>query len=142
LESQRFNQKYHSYEEITNIPDRLRWCRYHKGLIQKEVADCVGISRIAYISMEKGELDCFNREIVDKLAEFYQIPVFDLLDDYNQFLYLGQGHMTKACREKLGMSQKEFAKFVGTPANSIYVWESEKKHLTKQSWEKYYKDKV
>lgn len=35
LEAQQFNQQYHSYEEIQNVPDRLRWCRHHMGLMQK-----------------------------------------------------------------------------------------------------------
>lgn len=31
LEAQRFNWKYHSYTDIENIPDRLRWCRRRQG---------------------------------------------------------------------------------------------------------------
>ena len=49
LEAQQFNQQYHSYEEIQNVPDRLRWCRHHMGLMQKEVAEQIGISRGHYI---------------------------------------------------------------------------------------------
>ena len=39
LEAQLFNQQYQHYEDITNVSDRLRWCRYHMGLMQKEVAE-------------------------------------------------------------------------------------------------------
>ena len=28
LEAQLFNKQYHSYEDIDNIPDRLRFCRH------------------------------------------------------------------------------------------------------------------
>ena len=48
LESQKFNQKYHSYDEIENIPDRLRWCRHHLGLMQIEAAELLGITRGMY----------------------------------------------------------------------------------------------
>lgn len=36
LEAQLFNQQYQNYEDIKNVPDRLRWCRHHMGLMQKE----------------------------------------------------------------------------------------------------------
>ena len=39
LEAQLFNQQYQNYEDIPNVQDRLRWCRHHMGLMQKEVAD-------------------------------------------------------------------------------------------------------
>jgi hypothetical protein len=31
LEAQQFNRRYHSYEEISSVPNRLRWCRYQQG---------------------------------------------------------------------------------------------------------------
>ena len=36
------------YEEIDNVPDRLRWCRQSRGLMQTEVADRVGMSHNVY----------------------------------------------------------------------------------------------
>ena len=83
LEAQLFNQQYQNYEDIPNVQDRLRWCRHHMGLMQKEVADLIGITRGHYIDFEVGYVDHYPKEIVDKLAELYQVPVDDLLDDYN-----------------------------------------------------------
>jgi len=51
LEAQLLNQQYHSYEEIDNVPDRLRWCRHQMGLMQKEVADLLDITRGHYIDL-------------------------------------------------------------------------------------------
>ena len=51
LEAQLFNQHYQNYEDIPNVPDRLRWYRHHMGLMQKEVAELIGISRGHYIDM-------------------------------------------------------------------------------------------
>lgn len=82
LEAQQFDQQYHSYEEIQNVPDRLRWCRHHMGLMQKEVAEQIGISRGHYIDYEVGYVDYYPKEVVDRLADFYHIPVEDLLDEY------------------------------------------------------------
>ena len=39
---------YHSYSEITNPSDRMRWCRYRLGLLQKDVAAMVGIEEWLY----------------------------------------------------------------------------------------------
>ena len=75
MEAQLFNQKYHSYEEIDNVPDRLRWCRHQMGLMQKEVADLLGITRGHYINFEMGYVDYYPKEIVDKLAEVFGVPV-------------------------------------------------------------------
>ena len=54
LEAQLFNQQYQNYEDIPNVQDRLRWCRHHMGLMQKEVADLIGITRGHYIDFEVG----------------------------------------------------------------------------------------
>ena len=52
LEAQLFNQQYQNYEDIPNVQDRLRWCRHHMGLMQKEVAELIGITRGHYIDFE------------------------------------------------------------------------------------------
>ena len=142
LEAQLFNQQYQNYEDILNVPDRLRWCRHHMGLMQKEVAELIGISRGHYIDFEVGYVDHYPKEIVDKLAELYQIPVDDLLDDYNRFLYKGQGKLIREYRESLGLKKKPFARLMGIEPNSLRAWESDQKRMFKDSWEKYFKGKI
>lgn len=63
LEAQLFNQQYQNYEDIPNVPDRLRWCRHHMGLMQKEVAELIGISRGHYIDFEVGYVDYYPKEL-------------------------------------------------------------------------------
>ena len=132
LEAQLFNQQYQNYEDIPNVQDRLRWCRHHMGLMQKEVADLIGITRGHYIDFE----------IVDKLAELYQIPVDDLLDDYNRFLYKGQGKMIREYRESLGLKKKQLARLIGVDPNLLRAWEADQKRMNINSWNKYFKDKI
>ena len=112
LEAQLINQRYQNYEDIPTVHDRLRWCRHHKGLTQKEVAELTGISHSRYSDMENGAVDYYTKEIADKLAAFYEIPVYDLLDDYNLFLYTGQGKLIREYRESLGMKIKPFGALV------------------------------
>ena len=139
-EAQQFNQQYHSYEEIQNVPDRLRWCRHHMGLMQKEVAEQIGISRGHYIDYEVGYVDYYPKEVVDRLADFYHIPVEDLLDEYNLFLYKGQGKMLKECREKMGLKKKPFARMLHVDPNTYRNWESDKKRMFRITWEKYFRE--
>ena len=86
LEAQLFNQQYRNYEDIPNVQDKLRWCCHHMGLMQKEVVELIGITRGHYIDFEVGYVEHYPKEIVDKLAALYQIPIDDRLDDYNRFL--------------------------------------------------------
>lgn len=52
LEAQLFNKQYQRYEEIQSIPERLKWHRYQNGLMQKEVADILGVTRRKYQKLE------------------------------------------------------------------------------------------
>ena len=53
-EAQAFFHLYHSYSEITNPSDRMRWCRYSLGLLQKDVAAMVGMEEWLYRDLESG----------------------------------------------------------------------------------------
>ena len=50
-DAQQFQLQYHSYGELSTVQDRLCWCRHHMGLMQKEVADRIGISRCQYMDL-------------------------------------------------------------------------------------------
>lgn len=142
LEAQLFNQQYYRYEELTNISDRLRWCRHRLGLMQKEVAELIGITQAHYRNYEVGHVDYCPKEIVDKLAVLFGISAKDLLDDYNLFLYRGQGEMIKKCRESFGMERKEFAKMIHVNARLLGAWELKRKRISINSWNRYFKDIV
>ena len=90
-EAQAFFHMYHSYSEITNPSDRMRWCRYSLGLLQKDVAAMVGMEEWLYRDLESGAFHrSFTPELADKLAALYGIPVEDILDDYTLFLHRGR----------------------------------------------------
>lgn len=81
-EAIKFNQQYHKYEDVPDVQDKLRWCRYHMGLSQKEVADLIGINRSVYIKYENGKIVHYKKDIVNKLAKLYNVPVNDFLLGY------------------------------------------------------------
>jgi len=106
LEATQFNQRYRRYEEIDNVPDRLRWCRHSRRLMQVEVADKVGMTHSVYKAIEEGFTQHIEPEKVDRLAQFYGVPVTDFLDEFNHFLYDGQAVRIRAYRESFGMGKK------------------------------------
>ena len=142
LEAQLFNQQYYSYDEIQTVPERLRWCRHHMGFMQKEVAEQIGVKRTHYIEFETGNVDYYPKEIVDKLAGLYQIPVEDLLDEYTQFLYTGQGRLIREYRERLGLQKKPFARQLGIDPRTLRGWENETIRVKRGSWERYFKESI
>lgn len=79
LDAYCFLARYHSYGDIPNVPDRLRWLRHTKGLMQKEVAKIAGIHSRTYSDLESGVTHRVPLPVADTLAAFYQVPVDDLI---------------------------------------------------------------
>ena len=123
-EAQEFFRMYHSYADIPNPWDRLRWCRYGLDLLQKEVAAMVGMEEWLYRDLESGAFHCsFTPELADKLAALYGIPVEDILDDYTLFLHRGGGDFLRRYRE---------AKVSRT---SIRCWENGQKTISRKCFD-------
>lgn len=54
------HERYRRYEDIASIPDRLRWRRHELGLLQKEVAAKIGVTRAVYTSLETENIDSYD----------------------------------------------------------------------------------
>ena len=139
LDAQLFHQKYRRYEDITSIPNRLRWCRYARGLTQEEVAAAVGISQDAYSRLEVSGKEMPSFEMFERLADFFDIPVYDLLDDYHQFLSRGQAQQIRAIWYRLGMSVPQFARHHGIYPEYVYAWENESVTISRKMWQMCFK---
>ena len=137
-EAQRFRGRHLSFDEIDNVPDRLRWCRQSMGLMQREVAAEIGISRYRFMELENGACQAYPLDIMDKLSAFYEVPLDCLLDDYNRFLIQGQAQKLPEYRERMGLSLKEFAAQAGIPETSLREWETGRKRISRASWEKFF----
>ncbi len=104
------------------------------------MAQAVGISRSAYINLEIGAVDHCSRKVADRLAAFYGIGIETLLDDYNLFLYRGQGSEILKLRQQVRMGKKPFARSLGVSDSSLRDWEAERKRVSRKSWERYFKE--
>ena len=117
LESEKFNIRFSDPSEITEIADKLRYHRYRKALLQREVADYIGVDRSTYIHYEEYGRDYYPLDNMEKLAALFGVPVTELLDDFNMFLYNDQGKQIRKKRlsEKMGTEQSAyFQKHMGT----------------------------
>lgn len=142
LEATMMNKTYHSYSEIVSIPDRLRWLRHSKGLMQREAAQIAGVTRSVYMDIEGGITQHLPKCLLENLSSFYEVPAADFLDEYNRFLSDGQAKRIRAYRNALGMGRKPFCRYTGIPLTSLRGWEDGKKEVSRKSWEMYFKGRA
>lgn len=139
LEAEKFNIRFTDPSQITEMSDKLRWYRYKKALLQREVANIIGVDNSTYLHYESGEYEYIPLETMKRIAAIYEISVTDLLDEYNTFLYHGQGEQIKAKRKSLHMTQREYAKYLGVSFGNLQNWEQNSVRMFKRTWEKYFK---
>ena len=135
-EAERVNIGSDSPEKFDTVADKLRYYRHKKGLLQREVADYVGIERTTYSAYEEDGRDYYPIDVLQRIAEFLEVGVADLLDDYNTFLCNGQARQIKALRDKMKVTQAEFAAHFNVSKEQIKKWEQGKARMTKKFWER------
>lgn len=124
-------------EALTTTADKLRYYRHIRGLEQQEVAACVTLHRGTYAGYEtSGVRDYYPLDKLSALAELFEIPLEYLLDDYNRFLYEGQGQQVRELRESMGLSRREFADRLGVWPSTVRDWETDSVRMTRQTWER------
>lgn len=105
-------------------------------LLQREVAEYAGLDRTTYIHYESRERDYYPADKLEKIAELFDIDVTDLLDDYNRFIYDGQGWKIRKLRKSMSLTQYQFGKLYGVSAGAVKRWESDQVTIFKSTWEK------
>ena len=139
LEAEKFNIRFPNPSQIVETADKLRWYRYRKALLQREIADLIGIDRGTYIRYEEYGHGYYPIEHMKKLADLYGIHVTELLDDFNLFIYNDQGRQIREKRKQLGLSQRKYAEIIGVNTSSLKNWEHNTVRIFKSTWEKYFK---
>jgi Predicted transcriptional regulators len=135
-DSQNFFEQYSNPKELKSTADKLRYFRYKKSFLQRDIADSVGIDRSTYIDYESAGRDYYPVEKLQKIAELLEVDVIELLDDYNRFLFDGQGRQIRTLRKKLGLTQYQFGKLNGVNVTTIKRWEGDKVIIFKSTWKK------
>ena len=116
--------------------------RYKKALLQKDVAKEVGINQSTYISYESNSRDYYPIDILEKISILYEVNVIELLDEYNLFLYKGQGLQLKRFRKELGLTQKALANKLNVHTRTVRQWEKDRVRMQKNTYIKIFKDNI
>lgn len=134
-----FELRFPDPSRITEIRDKLRYHRYKNALLQKDVADYIGIDRGTYATYEEPGRDYYPLQNMKKIAELFGVHVTELLDDYNMFLYNNQGKQIREKRLTLNMTQNEYAQILGVHLYNLKRWEQNKVRIFKSTWKRFFK---
>lgn len=134
--------KYPDPSKILTVAERLQYFRNRKSLMQKDVAKAVGINRSTYISYENPSHKNYQLSVLEKIADLYEVNITALLDDYNLFLFNGQGNQIKSTRKSLGLTQYHFGERFGVSAKTVRGWEKESIKISKKVWKRIYKQEM
>ena len=96
------------------------------------------VDRTTYSRYEENVLEAYPLDKLAKAAKLFQIDVTALLNDYNLFLYHGQGRQIKELRKSLKLTQSEFAKYMGVSLGTLKKWEQNRVNIQKKTFEKLY----
>lgn len=135
-DAEKFNIKYPNPTMLTTTADKLRYYRYKKSLLQREVAKYAGINESTYIHYENPEHDFYPIDKLSRIAKLLEVDIIDFLDDYNRFLYNGQGWQIRKIRKGMGLTQYQFGKLYGVTAGAVKRWENDKTRVTKTTWKR------
>ena len=139
--AERFNLKTNDLESMT-MGEKLRYYRHKIGLRQFDVAEHIGIHRSTYFHYEEGKCDYIPSELVDRLSGLFGTEPEEILDEYNRFLYAGQGRQIRELRETNGLGRKQYAVELGISAATLKNWESDRVRIQKSSWERLFKERL
>lgn len=136
MDAEKFNITYTDPSMLTTTADKLRYFRYKKALLQRNVADYAGIERTTYSAYEENTRDYYPLDVLVRIAELLGVEIIYLLDDYNAFLYRGQAEQIKGLRKQLELTQAAFAVRFNVNTAMVKRWEQEKTRMTKKMWAK------
>ncbi len=123
-------------QALDTVSDKLKWYRYQNGLQQSDIAKIMEVDRTTYSRYEENVLETYPLDKLEKAAKYFGIDITVLLDEYNLFLYHGQGGQIKGLRKSLGFTQSELAQQLSVSTQKVRNWEEEKVRISRVTFEK------
>ena len=123
-------------DKLATVSDKLKWYRYQNWLLQSNVAKAMAIDRTTYSRYEENVLDAYPLDKLEKAAGLFKTDVTSLLDEYNLFLYNGQGGQIKRLRQSLNLTRSEFAGRLNISLKTLQRWEQDKVRIQKGTFER------
>ena len=99
---------------MTTIGERIKRIRESKNYTQEHLASKLGISQNSYSKIETGGVK-ITTDRLKQIAEIFEIPVEQLLNEENQTFHFNNSHIEKfyGYIENLQEDNKEFIKMLG-----------------------------
>lgn len=123
-------------QSLGTVSDKLKWYRYQNGLQQSDMVKIMEVDRTTYSRYEENVIEAYPLDKLEKAAKYFGIDITELLDEYNLFLYHGQGEQIKVLRKSLGLTQSELARKLGVSLQKVRNWEEEKVRVSRGTFEK------
>jgi len=92
------------------------------------------IDRTNYSDYESEICDYYPPDVLQRLADLFEVGISDLHDGYNAFLHGGQATQLKTRRKSMGLKQNAFAEYYGYKLHQIKAWEQERIRMLKKHW--------
>ncbi len=110
--------------ELKTIGDHLRKRRLDLGLLQREVAERIGVDECTVCNWE-GRRNVPELRFMPRIIEFLSYAPYDPTVPLSKRLL--------NCRTCLGLSQRRMAKILGTDPKAIWEWETERRFPSRRS---------
>lgn len=107
--------------------------------MQKDMAELLSVDRSTYIRYESGSITSYSPDLIKQCLEIFGVEADKLLDEYNNFIFKGQGEQVKKKRLEAGLSQGEFGKLYGVSKNTIRRWENNSVKMSRKLWKRIFK---
>lgn len=124
------------------VSDKLRYYRIKCGLFQKDMAERLKIDRSTYARYESGSLKSYPINVIKRCVEIFGVEADKLLDNYNRFIFEGQGEQVRRKRLESGLTQGEFGKLYGASKNTVRRWENGSVRMSVKMWERIFKSGI
>lgn len=129
-------------QDTETVSDKLRYYRIKSRLFQKDIAELLKIDRSTYARYESGTLTSYSINVIKMCAEIFGIETDKLLDEYNRFIFEGQGEQVKVKCLDFGLTQGEFGKLFGVSKNTVRRWENDSIKMSRKLWERIFKSGI
>ncbi len=135
-DAEKFNIQYPNPAMLTTTADKLRYYRYKNPCSSGKSLTMQGLTKAPIFIMKTRNMTTTRIDKLGRIAELLEVDITDLLDEYNRFLYDGQGWQIRKIRKSMGLTQYQFGKLYGVSAGAVKRWESGKVRVTKGTWTK------
>ena len=123
--------------ELNTVADKIQYARLTAGLLQREIAEKIGMDRTTLTAYENGKIVEEHMDVkrLMEIALACGRDKYFCCSPYQIFLTEEPGAQIKAYRKSHGLTQKRFAEILGVWETTVKRWEWQKNKPPVYIWE-------